>query len=83
MRNFAFASGIFPQPALHLPNLELGLGGPGLTCLSVGCLSIYLNFPPVPVASQQGKRAKRRHKREVQAESCAISRLTTDRVTVI
>jgi hypothetical protein len=59
------------------------VGGPGLTCLSVGCLSIYLNFPPVPVASEQGKTRQTQAEARSPADSCAISHLTTDRVTVI
>lgn len=54
--------------------------GLGLTCLSVRCLSSYLFFPPVPVASKLRVRlAQGMCQSESRTSSCAVSHLTTDR----
>jgi hypothetical protein len=67
---FAARSGIFPHAAAHLRNLEKCGGPGGLTCLSVGCLSSYLIFPPVPVTSKQGRNSRGTQRREARL-TCA------------
>jgi hypothetical protein len=58
-----------------------GRGGGGLTCLSVGCLSSYLIFPPVPVTRSQGAKLAQETRTRAPVDLCAISHLTSDRVT--
>jgi hypothetical protein len=78
-RIFVPPRGISPAESTHQTKTGRSIGPGRLTCLSLGCLSSYLIFPPVPVTSKLRASATLcTLDAQARMDACAIANLTTD-----